>query len=1000
MASGSLGTLTLDLIARIGGFIAPLDKAERAATKAASGIGGAADAAAGGLGSLSAAASAVAAAVSGISVGAIFSTFITNTIDAENEQVQLAAVLKSTGSAAGYTRDQLNGMADAMADATSFSGGDISQAQTALLAFTGIVGKEFPRALQSAADMASRTGSTIQQSAETIGRALDVPSAGLTALSKQGFRFTEDQKKLVDTFESVGDVASAQGIVLQGLESTYGGAAAAARDTLGGAIEVVTNSFNDLLTKSGGLDSAKEALIGISDALKTPAAADGLVLAARAAAALATVLTVRLAASAASAVAAFIAMQAGTFQVQLALARMAGVSTSAAIALTTLTTAARAASAAMAFVGGPVGVAILAASALAYFATSSSDASAGSTELAQKVDYLGQSFDGLTKNQAQYSLKGLSAEFRLQKYAVSDAQNLVNSYKQSIESFPSDGRVKEWTSGLIEQSSALDTAKQKLEALSAQMNVLNGILAAPVSIAASKVYTDLSGKIEEQILVADKKSEAEKLQARISAGLIKGLKEGEGDLLVAKQKNLDAIEASVAASRKADEDAKSEAKNAAAAAAEAIQRGNDAITGYQRQIELIDETTGAQAKATEASKVAFDTEYGKLNDISAAQKENLKGLAAELDAKKALQKANDEETKAATYLATLKNENASISAGFDMELAGTGMGDKARDRLKQDMAIQEDYTRKAADLQAQRNSGDISAELYAKETGMLSDALAERMVKQQDYYNQVDEAQSKWMEGVSDAWQNYVDAAENYSAIAADFVSGSLDDLTGGLGGVFSDVVTGAKDAGDAIADFASNMGKSVINALSDMAAQWLVYQGIQLLVGKSGQSAAATGLIANAQASSAQAALNAYASTAGIPLVGPALAPAAALAATAATAPMVAAVSASALAGMAHNGMDNIPKEGTWLLDGGERVLNPNQNRDLTKYLADKSGGAGGGGSPISISVPVTVQGQPGMSDAEAASQGRAIGESAAQQVRQVLQQEMRQGGLLWRRA
>ncbi|EPM43808.1 lambda family phage tail tape measure protein, partial [Pseudomonas syringae pv. actinidiae ICMP 19073] len=126
---------------------------------------------------------------------------------------------------------------------------------------------------------------------------------------------------------------------------------------------------------------------------------------------------------------------------------------------------------------------------------------------------------------------------------------------------------------------------------------------------------------------------------------------------------------------------------------------------------------------------------------------------------------------------------------------------------------------------------------------------------------------------------------------------------------------------------------------------------------------------------------------------------PAAALAAAAATSPMVAAVSASALAGMAHNGLDNIPKEGTWLLDGGERVLNPNQNRDLTKYLADKSGTGGGGSTPISISVPVTVQGQPGMSDAEAASQGRAIGESAAQQVRQVLQQEMRQGGLLWRR-
>ncbi|QGT82921.1 phage tail tape measure protein [Pseudomonas coronafaciens] len=450
---------------------------------------------------------------------------------------------------------------------------------------------------------------------------------------------------------------------------------------------------------------------------------------------------------------------------------------------------------------------------------------------------------------------------------------------------------------------------------------------------------------------------------------------------------------------KALEAAKQAAKDAASAAKKLSDTVKGSETDLQRQIALINTSTDAQKNATEVDKIRFEVASGKLVGINAVQQKRLEGLASELDALQKLKVANEEEAKAVSFLATLKDENASVGAGFDMELAGAGMGDKARDRLKQDMAILEDYARKAADLQAQRNSGDISAELYANETDMLSEALAERMVIQQDYYNQLDEAQSNWMAGVNDAWQHYVDAAENYSAIAADFVSGSLDDLTGGLGNVFSDVVTGAKDAGDAIADFTGNMSKSVINALSDMAAQWLIYQGIQLLVGKSGQSAAATGLIANAQAASAQAALNAYASTAGIPLIGPAAAPAAALAAAAATAPMVASVSASALMGMAHNGIDNIPKEGTWLLDRGERVLNPNQNRDLTSYLADKSGTGGVGGTPITINAPVTVQAQPGVSDADAMRQGKAAGEALAQEVRSVLQREMGQGGLLWRR-
>lgn len=45
--------------------------------------------------------------------------------------------------------------------------------------------------------------------------------------------------------------------------------------------------------------------------------------------------------------------------------------------------------------------------------------------------------------------------------------------------------------------------------------------------------------------------------------------------------------------------------------------------------------------------------------------------------------------------------------------------------------------------------------------------------------------------------------------------------------------------------------------------------------------------------------------------------------------------IEAATPVGMAHDGIDNIPKEGTWLLDGGERVLNPQQNKDLTNYLS-----------------------------------------------------------------
>ncbi|HCL3659013.1 TPA: phage tail length tape measure family protein [Pseudomonas aeruginosa] len=274
MASRSLGTLTLDLIAKVGGFVAGMEKAERTAKKGAKEIGSAADAASLAWGKLGKVA---AGALSGITVGAVFGAVIRNTKQMEKEQAQLEAVLRSTGESAGFSREQLNEMASSMERTSTVSAGEINQAQTNLLAFTGIVGEQFPRALQSAIDMAARTGTTVTSAAETIGRALDVPSKGLTALSKQGFRFTEEQKKAAEQLEATGRTAEAQGIILKALEESYGGAAAASRDTFGGALMALQNTIDGLLTGSeGSLDGAKGAIDDLNRALSDPATAESV----------------------------------------------------------------------------------------------------------------------------------------------------------------------------------------------------------------------------------------------------------------------------------------------------------------------------------------------------------------------------------------------------------------------------------------------------------------------------------------------------------------------------------------------------------------------------------------------------------------------------------------------------------------------------------------------------------------------------------------------------
>jgi hypothetical protein len=104
-------------------------------------------------------------------------------------------------------------------------------------------------------------------------------------------------------------------------------------------------------------------------------------------------------------------------------------------------------------------------------------------------------------------------------------------------------------------------------------------------------------------------------------------------------------------------------------------------------------------------------------------------------------------------------------------------------------------------------------------------------------------------------------------------------------------------------------------------------------------------------------AGLAAFASTAAIPIVGPILAPGAMATALAITSPMVGAIAgtAGAMVGMAHDGIDEIPREGTWLLDKGERVVDSRTNSDLKNAL--NKGEVGGEGG-INVVVHNTFEG------------------------------------------
>ena len=218
--------------------------------------------------------------IAGLAIGGALRAFVRNTIEAEENLAQLDAILRSTGEAAGYSRDQLLDMARSLAGSSVFDVQQIISAQTRLLSYSGIVGENLPRAMQAVIDQSQRLGISVEQSAETIGRALESPSKAAAALAQQGFgaAFTTEVRATIDALVAAGREAEAQIMILEILEESYAGAAAAARDTFGGAIGALKNAIKTLLTgdvEGGGLRGARDGVEDLTKTLNDPQLQEG-----------------------------------------------------------------------------------------------------------------------------------------------------------------------------------------------------------------------------------------------------------------------------------------------------------------------------------------------------------------------------------------------------------------------------------------------------------------------------------------------------------------------------------------------------------------------------------------------------------------------------------------------------------------------------------------------------------------------------------------------------
>lgn len=676
--------------------------------------------------------------------------------------------------------------------------------------------------------------------------------------------------------------------------------------------------------------------------------ADNLELVVDVAAIAAAIMAGRLAGAATANAIQFVIATRESMRYQLSLAAMSGVSANTAKNLLLLDAVTKNLNRSLAFLGGPVGLLFAAGAAISYFALTSKGSADETNKMRQSVDYLNDSMEKLNAAQAGRALVEIQP---LLKTAQDDARVLgarVEYLNKQLEEFPSNKDAKEWRDELAVLNGKWSDARDLVAQYLSQLQILQRVAGqgtgkkdAPLS----EEFKKQADALTKQIELFGKTSDAAKLLYEIQSGSLAGkLSETEQKALLALAQKLDLLNKNADAAKKlADEQ-----KKAADTVQAFIENARETSKLLQAQLDGTDKLGQAQqelikfeAKLAEIRNketlTALDKEFVAQEANTRAQLEKNVALEAEV-------KQRRDALRLAEYMGNLQLETSSYQEQYQIQLGLMGLSERQRQIESERLEINRDITRQKQEAFKQLQAGDIDDGQYKDQIAVLDDHLKQRLDLFDSYYEQLSEREGDWSVGAMTALQNYIDNAKD--------IAGQTEEIfTKMFGGLEDAVLEFVKTGEFSMRDLMAAIAEDVIRMLIRIGIQKAANFAMDKLFG----AAAATGYVASitgqATAMNFMAGLSAFASTAAIPIVGPALAPGAMAAALAISSPLAVgaiAAASSSLAGMAHSGLDYIPQEGTWLLDKGERVLSPRQNEDLTRFLSaveSDSGRAGTGG-------------------------------------------------------
>ena len=188
------------------------------------------------------------AAIAGVGIGVVAAALgksVQNAAEAQKIMSQTEAVLKSTGTTANGTAADIANLSETLSRQTAVDDELIQSGANLLLTFKNIQNQAglnndiFNQTVQATLDVSRAMGTDATTEAIRLGKALNDPVKGLTALGRVGIQFTAQQKEQIKALTESGDLLGAQKIILAELQSQFGGSAQAYAQTFAGQIELL-----------------------------------------------------------------------------------------------------------------------------------------------------------------------------------------------------------------------------------------------------------------------------------------------------------------------------------------------------------------------------------------------------------------------------------------------------------------------------------------------------------------------------------------------------------------------------------------------------------------------------------------------------------------------------------------------------------------------------------------------------------------------------------------